>query len=879
MDRVQFRRDTAENWQKFNPVLMEGEMGLVTDNPNQYKMGDGTNNWNDLPLRGYDGNISQELGNDENALVSQRKITEEINNINSNIDILGQKTDFNYKLLDTTYSENTSIYNTDLLSGDFLIGLNYKFTISNVGENRQTQNLLVYYKDSSHDIIFQELLEIGESKSVEFTFLKEVNYLRFTGSYTSQFNLKIYCKDSAGYLFSKNAIIYSLLKSFPDNTNIIIDEDIDLSGENITLNNVRLIFNENFKIVNGTISGTYYIDANDDSYIFDETLNLDGNCKNHHLSIKWFGANGSAIYKKSEFNDDGTYIEGSGDITNETDNTNIINHCIAQANKSGVNRVYIPKGCYGVRFQYTESQLADYNATGLTNNKRTAIQLLDYTELYGDGENSKITVIFSNSYRTGVTIGNAQLSDEELQELGLSPSTYILFNDTRYIQRIGCKVHDLYIDTGSDKYRNSVEDEKNKSIQTMGVDFYSIGNEVLKNAVGGNFEPANVEVYNLHIYDVSLGIRFSSNGTYKSEIYNNSKAYNNYIEKCTNKAFEIHWLKYCNIFNNYVEKAEDCFQFINAYYCKCYNNTFKGNRGIHITFDSSFNIITGNHVYSNKEGLIFRIDASPSSGNLYNQGNTIFGNEIHANEDDDNSNYIMGFYGHATNSQTIYTIYQNNKIANNILYGKRLLLGYNEDSDYSGAQPIQINGLIFENNIVYANQINVGVYAPLNTSENKSTMSNCTIRGNKLLHNGFLLRGTCDGLIIENNELINVDSTSFIQIDDICSTKSVIVKNNTFIQNTGGGFIVMSNEAETNETGGGFEEISNNFIRCNVTRCIELRNLDETIIPYIHNNNMRTNNEYAIRSINLKSIIKNNIANAIIYATDETYVSDNIELS
>ena len=78
MDRVQFRRDTAENWQKYNPVLMEGEMGLVTDNPNQYKMGDGTNNWNDLPLRGYTGTIAQDTGDDENAVMSQKAVTEEL---------------------------------------------------------------------------------------------------------------------------------------------------------------------------------------------------------------------------------------------------------------------------------------------------------------------------------------------------------------------------------------------------------------------------------------------------------------------------------------------------------------------------------------------------------------------------------------------------------------------------------------------------------------------------------------------------------------------------------------------------------------------------------------------------------------------------------
>ena len=87
MDRIQFRRDIAENWQTHNPVLMEGEIGLVTDNPNQYKMGDGINNWNDLPLRGYTGTISQELGDDENAVMSQKTMTDELKKINSNTGI------------------------------------------------------------------------------------------------------------------------------------------------------------------------------------------------------------------------------------------------------------------------------------------------------------------------------------------------------------------------------------------------------------------------------------------------------------------------------------------------------------------------------------------------------------------------------------------------------------------------------------------------------------------------------------------------------------------------------------------------------------------------------------------------------------------------
>ena len=75
-DRIQQRRDTAARWAQYNPILLEGETGYVTDNPNQYKIGDGVHAWNDLPLRGYDGTIVQELGDDENAVVSQKVITE-----------------------------------------------------------------------------------------------------------------------------------------------------------------------------------------------------------------------------------------------------------------------------------------------------------------------------------------------------------------------------------------------------------------------------------------------------------------------------------------------------------------------------------------------------------------------------------------------------------------------------------------------------------------------------------------------------------------------------------------------------------------------------------------------------------------------------------
>ena len=50
-DRIQQRHDTAANWNAANPILLEGEMGLITDT-NQYKVGDGETRWNNLPLLG-----------------------------------------------------------------------------------------------------------------------------------------------------------------------------------------------------------------------------------------------------------------------------------------------------------------------------------------------------------------------------------------------------------------------------------------------------------------------------------------------------------------------------------------------------------------------------------------------------------------------------------------------------------------------------------------------------------------------------------------------------------------------------------------------------------------------------------------------------------
>jgi hypothetical protein len=52
--QIQFRNDTAANWTAADPILAVGELGLETDT-DQYKIGNGTDAWSDLPYGGIAG--------------------------------------------------------------------------------------------------------------------------------------------------------------------------------------------------------------------------------------------------------------------------------------------------------------------------------------------------------------------------------------------------------------------------------------------------------------------------------------------------------------------------------------------------------------------------------------------------------------------------------------------------------------------------------------------------------------------------------------------------------------------------------------------------------------------------------------------------------
>lgn len=84
-DRVIQRNDTAARWQSINPVLAQGELGIVSDGAKGYKIGDGVTAWNSLEYPANPTSVVQELGNSETAVISQKIVTDSITKIGYDI--------------------------------------------------------------------------------------------------------------------------------------------------------------------------------------------------------------------------------------------------------------------------------------------------------------------------------------------------------------------------------------------------------------------------------------------------------------------------------------------------------------------------------------------------------------------------------------------------------------------------------------------------------------------------------------------------------------------------------------------------------------------------------------------------------------------------
>lgn len=104
-DKIQLRRDTKARWEQFNPILLEGEEGFELDT-DQYKIGDGIHNWNDLPYRGYP--CLQQTGQSTTTPMSQKAVTDELNTVNAKIGAIVSGADVTLSLSTTCIYKNAS---------------------------------------------------------------------------------------------------------------------------------------------------------------------------------------------------------------------------------------------------------------------------------------------------------------------------------------------------------------------------------------------------------------------------------------------------------------------------------------------------------------------------------------------------------------------------------------------------------------------------------------------------------------------------------------------------------------------------------------------------------------------------------------------------
>lgn len=83
------KKDTAENWEKFNPILKEGEFGYDITNK-RYKMGDGVTEWKSLEF----AYIGAFLADNEQILKTKKIATEDYVNEQESIFVAQNKTLF-----------------------------------------------------------------------------------------------------------------------------------------------------------------------------------------------------------------------------------------------------------------------------------------------------------------------------------------------------------------------------------------------------------------------------------------------------------------------------------------------------------------------------------------------------------------------------------------------------------------------------------------------------------------------------------------------------------------------------------------------------------------------------------------------------------------
>ncbi len=327
-DKVILRNDTIENWNKYNPILSTGEIGIEIDGTNRYKIGDGVHHWNELPYPVTDVKIVQKIGNDNTAVMSQDAVTREIKNIQVKVD--NDITEQENKIENTLNNQNNKI-ETTLNSQDKKIN-DFQKTIENQINNYKPVNIQGNVTNAADE---EDLTAVNGLLQ-----LKDRNTL-----------------NGMGYIILRRD------KSFKEqltqtNTIYEIRYDFDLDGKEVEIPENCVLKFEGGSLNNGTIVGNNTRIKTSVNQIFTNIL----------IKGSWFISN---IY--SNWFD---FKEG------EVDNITNFRNIMTMAESSILSHVYIQEGEWYTSCHTTDESGAYLNNVGISvpsnvyiHNSATILQL------------------------------------------------------------------------------------------------------------------------------------------------------------------------------------------------------------------------------------------------------------------------------------------------------------------------------------------------------------------------------------------------------------------------------------------------------------------------------------------------------------------------
>ena len=397
-DRIQHRRDTKANWEQYNPVLLEGEIGLVMDDPNLYKVGDGTNAWNDLPFRGFDGTIVHELGDSENAVMSQKIMTDYITILKGN-SILAVSNVPNPIL---TFDELKIIIGSGIYMVSFESGSYIQFLNKTIDFSDKTDDIYIAYVEVPLDFFTKRQIITGESYEIKYGKFQEY------GDKNLPLNYIVVATCCYGYMYSVFLHPY-LIRNILNNIENIEDTTNKLNDR---LLSVSTITDSLFKVIgtklyihNQDVSKDKVWGSSDEGPVLEDIEYPNWWSKNELVQVT--PGDILKIYNCLQVLETYGYVGYDSDGNPFDGKTGVV-RIYAGNVKNGYNEYVIPDNCYyvGLTFQIDKENVEDSNI------------------YYTINEDVLLTNSFIDKIKTIISDNKESISNASYYHKGASPKTF-----------------------------------------------------------------------------------------------------------------------------------------------------------------------------------------------------------------------------------------------------------------------------------------------------------------------------------------------------------------------------------------------------------------------------------------------------------------------